>query len=332
MSPFGNSLVSQIILTFIVSVELLIATELGTFLLAYPIIMSMPPEIEEARPSYHPLFGDDEADIILSSNDQTLFRLPSITLRKSSNYFRNHIQFNESTSPSQQPHFRLPFPTLPTERVLCLISGLPLSTSIEQLSLQEMESMLGVIQFLDAPGPLSTLRSYLFRRDEEEPVLVYGLAVKWGWNEIAQKAAERTLSIIDIFSSSSSSFSQLEQLPTASSFIALYLMHQRRKDQFRHHLQDRSQFQLTCRLCCDPTYWRLLTTKLIDELNQDCSGKSILSPGGIEEWSETRSCWKGSPCRDGRCDYRHGLANKKLTMKKIRAVVENLPKDLNFKI
>ena len=109
-------------------------------------------------------------------------------------------------------------------------------------------------------------------------------------------------------------------------------MHQRRKDQFRHHLQDRSQFQLTCRLCCDPTYWRLLTTKLIDELNQDCSGKSILSPGGIEEWSETRSCWKGSPCRDGRCDYRHGLANKKLTMKKIRAVVENLPKDLNFKI
>ena len=106
-------------------------------------------------------------------------------------------------------------------------------------------------------------------------------------------------------------------------------MHQRRKDQFRHHLQDRSQFQLTCRLCCDPTYWRLLTTKLIDELNQDCSGQSILFPGRIEEWSETRSCWKGSPCRDARCDYRHGLANKKLTMKKIREVVEKLPKDLN---
>jgi len=292
--------------------------------------MSMPPEIEEAKPLYHPLFDDDEADIILSSNDHTLFRLSSITLRKSSNYFRNQIQSSESTSPSQQRHSRLPFPTLPIERVLCLISASPLSTSIEQLSLQEIESMLDVIQFLDAPGPLSTLRSSLFHR-EEEPILVYGLAMKWAWNEIAQKAAERTLGIIDIFSSSSSSFSQLQQLPTASSFIALYLMHQRRKDQFRHHLQDRSQFQLTCRLCCDPTFWRLLTTKLVDELNQDCSGKSILSPGGIEEWSETRSCWKGSPCRDARCDYRHGLANKKLTMKKIREVVENLPKHLDFK-
>jgi len=27
--------------------------------------MSMPPEIEEAKPLYHPLFDDDEADIIL---------------------------------------------------------------------------------------------------------------------------------------------------------------------------------------------------------------------------------------------------------------------------
>ena len=293
--------------------------------------MSMPPEVEEAKPSYHPLFDDDEADIILSSNDHELFRLPSITLRKSSNYFRDRFQSNESTSPSQQTHFRVPFPTLPIERVLCLISGLPLSTPIEQLSLQEIELMLDVIQFLDAPGPLSTMRSYLSRREEEEPILVYGLAMKWGWNEIAQKAAERTLSINDIFSSSSSSsFGKLELLPSTSSFIVLYLMHQRRKDQFRHQLQDRSQFQLTCRLCCDPTYWRLLTTKLIDELNQDCSGKSILFPGGIEEWSETRSCWKGSPCRDARCDYRHGLANKTLTMKKIREVVENLPKNLNF--
>jgi len=108
-------------------------------------------------------------------------------------------------------------------------------------------------------------------------------------------------------------------------------MHQRRKGQFHHHLQDRSQFQLTCRLCCDPIFWRLLITKLVDKLNQDCSGKTILSPGGIEEWSETRSCWKGSPCRDARCDYWHGLTNKKLTMKKIREVVENLPKDLNLK-
>jgi len=293
--------------------------------------MSMPLEIEEAKPFYHPLFDDEEADIILSSNDHyTLFRLPSITLRKSSNYFRNHIQSTESTSSSNQrkPRFQIPFPTLPLERVLCLISGLPLSTPIEQLSLPEIGSMLDIIQFLDAPGPLSTLRSYLFRR-EQEPILVYGLAMKWGWNEMAQKAAEQTLKIIDIFSSS---LIQLERLPTASSVVILYRMHQRRKDQFRQHLQDRSQFQLNCRLCCDPTYWRLLITKLIDELNRDCSGNSILFPGGIEEWSETRNCWKGSPCRDARCDYRHALANKTSTMKKIREVVENLPKDLKLPV
>ena len=66
--------------------------------------MSMPPKIKEAKPLYHPLFDDDEADIILSSNDHTLFCLSSITLRKSLSYFCNQIQSSESTSPSQQPH------------------------------------------------------------------------------------------------------------------------------------------------------------------------------------------------------------------------------------
>jgi len=95
-------------------------------ILVYPIIMSMPPEIEEAKPLYHPLFDDDEADIILSSNDHTLFCLSSITLRKSLSYFCNQIQSSESTSPSQQPHSWLPFPTLSIDHVLCLISALPL--------------------------------------------------------------------------------------------------------------------------------------------------------------------------------------------------------------
>ncbi|KAF5346831.1 hypothetical protein D9756_010585 [Leucocoprinus leucothites] len=117
--------------------------------------MPIPPEVEEAKPQFHPSFDDEDADTVLSSNDHMLFRLPRVTLRKSSGHFRN-IFDSPKGKDSEPPEYKIPFPTIPLERVLCLISGLPVP--IEKLSFSEIDAMVDVMQYLDTPGPLSTIR------------------------------------------------------------------------------------------------------------------------------------------------------------------------------
>ncbi|KAJ3573411.1 hypothetical protein NP233_g2454 [Leucocoprinus birnbaumii] len=293
--------------------------------------VSILPEIEEAKPQYHPSFDDEDADTVLSSNDHVLFRLSRITLRKSSGYFRNLFDSAKGQETSNSTVYEIPFPTVPLERVLLLISGLPLA--IEKLSFSEVEDMIEVMQFLDTPGPIATMRSSIdvLRQFPNEPISVYGLATKMGWDEVAQKAAEATLPI-DIYSTVSKDATRVEKelghISTSGSLLALFRMHQRRKDIFRQQIRDRTRFQLLCGVCCDPTHWRLLVGRLIEELDHDCSGRSISKPGAIEGMSEATKCWARRPCNTRGCDYRHGLSNKLDTLKKIRSMVEGLPKNL----
>ncbi|KAJ3571717.1 hypothetical protein NP233_g3577 [Leucocoprinus birnbaumii] len=269
------------------------------------------PELEEAKPQYHPSFDDEDADTVLSSNDHVLFRLSRITLRKSSGYFRNLFDSAKGQEITNSTVYEIPFPTVPLERVLLLIRGLPLA--IEKLSFKEVEDMIEVMQFLDTLGPIATMRSNIdvLRQFPNEPISVYGLATKMGWDEVAQKAAEATLPI-DNCSTVSKDVTRVDKelghISTSGSLLALFRMHQRRKDIFHQQIRDRTRFQLLRGVCC--------------------SGRSILKPGGIEGMSEATKCWARRPCNTRGCDYTHGLSNKVDTLKKVRSMVEGLPKNL----
>lgn len=310
----------------------------------------------------HPKFNSDEADTVISSNQGTLFCLSSITLRMTSGYFRSLLPKDTqsetarssditpaSTSFESKVHY-IPFPDAPLERVLLMMSGL---STPPWSSFAELDGAVDVIEYLDAPGPLSIIRaSCLAPLFLSEPVRVYALGARFGWDEVTQHAAVYTLPINLLYSSQSplpaSSPSdgksggsngsgdgdadledQLSRIPGPALF-RLLKFHRRRRDTFRTLLWSPTMFTVgnadnaLCRGCdkeVDNSSWRELRSRLLWEIDQDASGKSILSLE-MEEWEESMRCWNAK-CRTAGCET--PLYHRLVTMKEIRDCVEQLP-------
>ncbi|KXN91875.1 hypothetical protein AN958_11177, partial [Leucoagaricus sp. SymC.cos] len=108
---------------------------------------------------FHPLFNDEDADIVLIPNDGAHFCLPRFTLKKTSGYFRDAI----FSKPLENNEFVIKFPTEPFEYVLLMVSGLP---TTPPSTFDEIEAAINVLQFLDAQGLLTTFRHYVLPSDK----------------------------------------------------------------------------------------------------------------------------------------------------------------------
>ncbi|KXN91881.1 hypothetical protein AN958_11183 [Leucoagaricus sp. SymC.cos] len=160
----------------------------------------------DTKPSFHPLFNDEDAEIILSSNESMRFRLPRFTLKKASDYFRN-IFANKPVTEDQ--HHVIPFPTEPVEHVLFMISPLPTTSPS---TFDKIEAIINVMQYLDTQGPLNAFRQHVLPVCYDKPVKLYELGVKLGWPELEQRGAELTFPINLLLTEDKNVITQLSQL------------------------------------------------------------------------------------------------------------------------
>ncbi|KXN91878.1 hypothetical protein AN958_11180 [Leucoagaricus sp. SymC.cos] len=317
----------------------------------------------------HPKFNDPEADIVLSSKEGILFRIHSIVLKSASGFFQSVISdinrgkrgmaqsTNEdstsgnSCNESSSMVITLPFPNPPITRVLLMITAqvIPPWSSIA-----ELEAAVEVMEYLETHGPLSIVRvSCLTSVCLSDPLRLYGLSSRLGWEDIMQHTAAFTLHL-NLFPFTSSQMTsdeceasskatsrskppdkdierQLFRIPGPSLYRLLRL-HRRRRDEFRAYILSPENFvggtsalyECACRRSNDNGPWRILASRLFWEMDQDPSGSTILSPE-METWEESIRCWN-SFCQGSSC--RKANWNRVETLKKLRQCIEQLPKDL----
>ncbi|KXN91879.1 hypothetical protein AN958_11181 [Leucoagaricus sp. SymC.cos] len=298
-----------------------------------------------SQQTFHAKFNDPAADIILSSNPGTLFRMPSITMRTTSGLLRLFLTDYEPVkvdSPHSTPDghasgtdtgspmdvISLPFDDAPIERVLLLLSALPTKP---WTSFAELEAAVDVMDYLDTPGPLSYVRISCFMPTFlSEPIRLYGLGARYGWEDVIQHAAELTLSL-NLFPPSSPSDDesetdrkeiedQLTRLPSTYLY-RLLKMHRRRRDKFHELLFSDmfsvgnaahvncacAQYTCGCSMASDNTPWLLLSSRLVWEMDQNPSGSAILS-ADMDSWEEATRCW------NSRCKRCGGIVHERVEM------------------
>ncbi|KAJ3570510.1 hypothetical protein NP233_g4358 [Leucocoprinus birnbaumii] len=84
----------------------------------------------------------------------------------------------------------VPFFDKPLERVLLIISAKPIPP---WQSFAELEAAMEVMDYLDTPGPISYIRYWcLTPVFLSEPIRLYGLGARYGWEDVMQHASKLT--------------------------------------------------------------------------------------------------------------------------------------------
>ncbi|KAF9475574.1 hypothetical protein BDN70DRAFT_813919 [Pholiota conissans] len=272
----------------------------------------------------HPQFGLQEADIILISSNDTAYRVPHFTLRNTSGFFRNHLS-GYSAGVDTHPPIEIAESDKVLSKVLCMICGLHTDN---WESIDEVDDALALAQKWDAPGPLSTIRGAItapmFLAD---PLRLYAIAAKLGWDEETRIAAAQTLSL-NLYDEEHRS--NLERIPSRS-LMALFRLHRKRRDEFKR-LVDGDSLNLFeagngpksfCIGCAgeevDNHTWRELKARMFMEMDRRPLGDTLCGLE-MEEWPESIACWEAKCGKCGRLNY-----NKLITLRDIRQCISKLP-------
>ncbi|KAF9001123.1 hypothetical protein BDQ17DRAFT_1358788 [Cyathus striatus] len=292
----------------------------------------MSAELEKsAVDTYHPKFSSLSADVILRSADGTLYRVPKFTLRRTCGYFRTLLPVptigellkREEEKEEKEQVFEIAEPEDVLERVLCLICGLE---PPQWETFDDLASVARLVEFLDAPGPLSILQgactSPLFLA---EPIRLYGLARRYGWEEESQIASSHTLSL-SLYEKKHEP--QLASL-TAKDLMALLGLHRRRRDEFKKAIDGDlfnagNAVKYSCTGCgeeVDNHPWRELKARMFLEMDWRPLGDTICALD-MEEWPEAVACWSAKCKKEGCGDLYY---NKVYTLRDIKACIDRLP-------
>ena len=293
-------------------------------------------------PKYHPLFSFD-ADVVLRSRDGVLFRVPSMTLKMTSSWFRTMFTLPQATPPaSSRSHDRnqRDTTTVPTdteiiglgedastlESLLRMICGLEIPTLD---TWDAVEPVLYAAEKYDMPGPASIVRALLRTPTfTNEPLRLYAAASHFGWAEDARAASTRSLSL-NLYDSAHKP--SLLRLRTADLY-ALVALHHERRVQFRARIADApflTDAQLLdatsarCARCHDAisyAEWRELRHVMLAELERRPSGDTVLT--GLEEWPAALACW-AVKCKRPSCQSH--VYDKALSSKAVKDLLDSLP-------
>jgi hypothetical protein len=287
------------------------------------------------RPKYHPLFSLDDADIVLASRDGVLFRVPSMTLKMTSSWFRAMFTLPQGTPVSSSSRRSPPEPsetiyldedssTLETLlRMACGLEIPPLGTW------DEVEPVLYAAEKYEMMGPSSIIRALLRTPTfADSPLRMYAAACHFGWTEDAYTAStgSLTLNLHD-----SVHRPALLRLRTTDLYL-LFELHHNRRAQFRARLGESpflTDAQLSdaaaprCSRCREPVSyaeWRELKHAMLYELERRPAGDTVLT--GLEVWGTAQACWSAK-CKNVRCQS--PVYDKTLSSKAIKDVLDSLP-------
>ncbi|KAK0467588.1 hypothetical protein IW261DRAFT_1680064 [Armillaria novae-zelandiae] len=266
---------------------------------------------QELAAAYHPVFNAPDADAILSSLDNTLYRLPSPVLRRTTAFF---------TSPSFT--FDPPSKPIPVhehdivlERLLRILSGLAIPS---WRTFDDLEGVLGLAEMWGAKGAVDVVRASItasvFLR---EPLRVYAIATRFGWEEEAELASKHTLSL-SLYKEQHQQ--ALRRIPTCA-LVKLFKFHQKRRDAFRSGMAGEGR-EGRCggyREVVGGAGWAALVWRMFWEMDVWPSGEGLCSLE-VEEWDEMERCL-GERCAGcGRAVY-----EQLEVLERVRKCLDGLP-------
>ncbi|THH21327.1 hypothetical protein EW146_g215 [Bondarzewia mesenterica] len=293
-------------------------------------------ECASNQPSFHPLFSS-EGDIILTSKDGVLFRVPISTLKMTSSWFRTMFSLPQTSttstddtvtsngSRSSDIQITLDEDSRTLEHFLRMVCGLAIP---ELDSWDVIDPLLYAAEKYDTPGPVSIVRALIRTQPFlDSPLHLYAAACRWGWEPEARLASTLTLAL-DIHAPEHRP--ALLKLKTASLLALTDLRHSRR-EQFRTRLNQHpflTEIQMSdgfarCPRCADPldyAAWRELKLVMVVEIDRNPSGESFKE--GLETWPAARACW-AAKCKKVGCAS--ALYDKALTTRVIWEAINALP-------
>ncbi|KAK0462129.1 hypothetical protein IW261DRAFT_199849 [Armillaria novae-zelandiae] len=232
---------------------------------------------QEPTAAYHPAFNAPDADAILSSLDNTLYRLPSPVLRRTTTFFAS-------------PSFTFDPPSKPIpihehdvvlERLLGILSGLAIPP---RRTFDELEGVLGLAETWGAKGTVDVLRASItapvFLR---EPLRVYAIATRFGWEEEAELASKHAL---DLSLHEEQHQEALRPIQTCV-LVRLFKFHRKRRDAFRAGMAGESMERRCAAVGGEA--WAVLMWRMFWEMNPRPSGEGLCSLE-VEEWEEMERC------------------------------------------
>ncbi|KAL0563871.1 hypothetical protein V5O48_018189 [Marasmius crinis-equi] len=294
-----------------------------------------PPTQVEGQLKYHPKFDSLEADTVLRSNENTLYRVPSFVLRSTSAFFQSLLSLPTSEANTHQHEnddahpIPIPHPDHQITPVLSMLCGLeiPSWTSFDQV-----EEILHLIEEWDAPGPLSIIRSSITAPIFlAEPLRLYAIASHFGWEDEIKLSSTCTLDL-NLYGEENQEI--LHRLPPRS-LLALMKLHRSRRDTLKAYLDDPEVFHagnLMSRICdkcfqeVDNSPWRELKSRIFWEMDKNAKGDAV---GGwqMEDWLETTACWNAR-CKKPGCG--HLLYGKTDTLNHLRSCMKRLPQTVEL--
>jgi BTB/POZ domain len=307
------------------------------------------------KPKYHPLFSFDDADIVLRSRDGVLFRVPSMTLKMTSSWFRTMFTLPQAAPPSTLPSY-CSSPTSPSSRPSSqepfepeIISLDEESSTLEPLlrmacgleiptldTWDVVEPVLYAAEKYDMVGPSSIIRALLRTQAfADAPLRLYAAACHFGWTEDARAASTGSLTLNLHDPVHRPALIRLRP----SDLLSLFELHHNRRAQFRARLGESpflTDAQLSeaaaprCPRCREPisyAEWRELKHAMFYELERRPAGDTILT--GLDEWPAALACW-AVKCKAMRCGS--SVYDKVLSSKAIREVLDSLPSAVEMPI
>jgi len=284
-------------------------------------------------PTFHPRFAAPNADVVLRSNEGTLYRIHSHTLRSSSGLFRSMLSLPQpETDLPEAGYIPIHEPDAVLERLLLLLCGLPIP---KWESYDEIERVLTLAENLDCPGPISMIRLAVTSPEllMSDPLHLYAISVHFGWKSEAKLASTHTLSL-DLYDIAHAP--ALNRL-SSKDLLPLLALHRARRDQFKVLIDSDERFAAGngnpyhCSRCgvtqLDNQTWRIFKDLLFVEMDKRPLGEDLRTPlGKLANSPEAEACWVAKCQKEG-CG---GLNYDRLaTLRQIRDCVDALPRTID---
>jgi hypothetical protein len=271
----------------------------------------------------HTLFSNPEGDVILGSKDgDVLFRTHSFILKTTSGWFRSMFSLPQKCPPATPDVIYMDEDASVLENLLRMVCGLPI---VPPTTYDAVDPLLFAAEKYDMPGPMSIIRMLVMTPPLlGQPLRLYAVACRFGWQSEAQYASQSTLSL-DLHSELHRA--SLQMLST-SALLDLFQLHRDRREGLRTRLDDPpfvgggTAVCVACGWQIDYHTWRELKYKIILEMDVRPLGDTVVN-SGLLEWHEAKACWSAK-CPNADCD--RVLYDKAETLRVIRECVEGLRK------
>ncbi|KAK0466611.1 hypothetical protein IW261DRAFT_1613109 [Armillaria novae-zelandiae] len=199
---------------------------------------------QELAATYHPAFNAPDADAVVSSLDNTLYRLPSSVLRRTTTFFVSPSFTFEPPSKSIPIHEH----DVVLEWLLWILSGL---TTPPWRTFDDLE---GVLSLAETCG---------------------GRPTRFGWDEEAELASKHTL---ELSLHEEQHQEALRRIPTRA-LVRLFKFHRKRRDAFRTGMAGEGA-ERRCGGCAEAVGgagWAALVWRMFWEMDARPSGEGLCS-------------------------------------------------------